>query len=1154
MKAKITSGIIRGALVSGLLALAGAALPELRTLDVPLLMAAMVLLVAVFVNIGLPMTHGLSTFLPMVALTSYLILGFSRGLWVLVPGLIIGGIVTFIRRSNEHDPQSITWVLVIDSAWPLALHGLSLGAAHFAYVGLEGELPLRRVPEMPALLPIVAAAVFYLLAYNALLALDAWLAGHSVLGFFKDNRRVLLAAQVLPLPLAPINAVALVALGPSVYYVSIATLFTIAITVNQLTLAQSRLRKQVRQLSSFSSMSRAVRGSLELSELLDNIFQQVSEVLGTQNFYIVLADADRDQYSYPFVVREGRREARPSRGRRNNFEDWVIDQQQPLLVASDVEGTARHMAISPPEADLLSWIGVPLQVPERTIGCMAVYAVHQSDRTFDDEDLEILSNVAGQASVAVENALLYENARQHSDQLVTINEISAAINASLDPEKVLDMVSRSITDVAGCNKAAIYLLDEETQQLDLSYSEGFSDGYHALSKTLTVPLTHDERDAVMETGDVVAVPDIQSTDDVSPGMIALAENENFLSYANFPLRAHGQTIGLLSVYYDTTHRFQESELELLQTFANQAALAVANARRYTVTDQALGRRVDQIVAISDINRKLSATLDLDRVFHLVNDAALEACDATASMLIINNEENGTYRVASWRGYPPDIIQRLERGKQVAAQGISARVLKSGQTALIDDVRSDPDYVNMSVGTRSQLSVPVVLDEKVIGVITLESDAEEAFSENDVDFVSQLSNQAGIAIKNAQLYRRLNEVNDRMHAILDSSSDGLLMIDTRGRIVMTNTRMEAFWDFARQDFQERTVDEFVADPLSVLGEGLGYIEGEISGLITRATRDPDMDGQHDLYVTGGDGPQRFVERTASPVRDEFGNLIGLLMLLRDVTEQKELEEAREDLANMLIHDLRNPLTAVLASMALVRNVVVAKDETGIAKQATEVSSRAVRKLLVMINNLLDLSRIEAGEFSPDRKRTSLASVVGNAVGELLPLAIEMEVTVEVENDTLENMPDVSIDPDMIERVIINLLDNSLKFSPTGGHVRVLAELQHSKADEKGEDTTKKEQNEMVQLSIVDSGPGVPDDYKKRIFQRYEQVRGQKGRRRGTGLGLAFCRIAVDSHGGEIWVSDAPETGSSFNLTLPVAEDGPAVKEQSAEETEDQAEES
>ena len=212
MKAKIRSGIIRGALVSGLLALAGSALPQIRALDVPLLMATMVILVAVFVNIGLPMTYGLSTFLPMVALTTYLILGFSLGLWVLVPGLIIGGIVTFVRRSGEPDPQSITWVRVIDSAWPLALHGLSLGMAHFAYIGLEGELPLRRVPELSALLPIVAAAVFYLLAYNALLALDVWLAGHSVIGFFKDNRRVLLAAQVLPIPLAPVNAVALTAL------------------------------------------------------------------------------------------------------------------------------------------------------------------------------------------------------------------------------------------------------------------------------------------------------------------------------------------------------------------------------------------------------------------------------------------------------------------------------------------------------------------------------------------------------------------------------------------------------------------------------------------------------------------------------------------------------------------------------------------------------------------------------------------------------------------------------------------------------------------------------------------------------------------------------------------------------------------------------
>jgi signal transduction histidine kinase len=341
-------------------------------------------------------------------------------------------------------------------------------------------------------------------------------------------------------------------------------------------------------------------------------------------------------------------------------------------------------------------------------------------------------------------------------------------------------------------------------------------------------------------------------------------------------------------------------------------------------------------------------------------------------------------------------------------------------------------------------------------------------------------------------------------------------------------MESFWDFARADFKEPTVDEFVADPLSALGEGLGYAEGELNRLITRAIRDPEMPEQHDLYITSGPS-QRFVERSASPVQDEMGKTIGMLFVFRDVTEQKELEEARENLANMIVHDLRNPLTAVLASLALVSNAVVGDDETGVAGQAIEVSGRAVRKLLVMVNNLLDLGRLETGEFSPEQKPASLKGVIENAVGETLPLAMEMEVMISLDSEGLDKLPEVNIDSDMIERVVLNLLDNALKFTPPGGNVKVRTELEESESDE--EDGAVAEP--AVRVEIIDSGPGVPDDYKTRIFDRFTQVHGQKSRRRGTGLGLAFCRLAVDTHGGRIWVEDAEgEKGSVFAFTLPV----------------------
>ena len=171
--------------------------------------------------------------------------------------------------------------------WPLAAHSLSLLVADFAYRGLGARPPLTEVSEPGVLLSIVAAAVLYLVAYNLLLALDVWLAGCNVLTFFVENRRVLLSVQVLPLPLAPVMAIALSSLGLPAYMVLTLALLAIAIAVESLVVAQRSLRKQVRHLSSYSSVGRAVRTSLELNELLGgwrwSDFYVTSDDPNTQN-------------------------------------------------------------------------------------------------------------------------------------------------------------------------------------------------------------------------------------------------------------------------------------------------------------------------------------------------------------------------------------------------------------------------------------------------------------------------------------------------------------------------------------------------------------------------------------------------------------------------------------------------------------------------------------------------------------------------------------------------------------------------------------------------------------------------------------------------------------------------------------------------------
>ncbi|NDJ35899.1 MAG: GAF domain-containing protein, partial [Chloroflexi bacterium] len=541
----------------------------------------------------------------------------------------------------------------------------------------------------------------------------------------------------------------------------------------------------------------------------------------------------------------------------------------------------------------------------------------------------------------------------------------------------------------------------------------------------------------------------------------------------------------------------------------------ANARIYQRVDEDLSRRIEQIVRVSEISRRLSSTLEMESVFDLIIDQAVDGCGADYAVLVLTEDPqlgnlttSMELNMVAWRGF--DRSKAVLAPHQVAESLVKSPVLAEGRSTL------ETRPAEQATGRpRSHMSVPIMIEGRVIGALALEAMQPQAFNDDDMAFVSQLAIQAATAIRNAQLYRRAETVRDRLNAILDASSDGMLMIDEQMRIVMTNTRMGDFWNFAR-GYENAPDERMMDDPLAVLGEGLGYKSGELRALVRYAMQNPNMPPQTDLTVVGGSPgeKQRFVERTAMPVRDERGAFIGLLLLFRDVTQEKELEEARENLTSMMVHDLRGPLTAVMTSMDLIQKA--AGGGNRVINQSTETSKRAVRKLLHMVNDLLDLSRMSDGRLVVDASPTPIADLFDEAALELSPISQELNVMVQVE--VPDDLPAAYADRGMVERVVLNLLDNALKYTDPG----TLVTMRASQPDE---------HDGHLLIEIIDQGPGVPDDFKAVIFDRFKQIPGRRGRRHSAGIGLAFCRLAVEAHGGRIWVEDNPEGGSIFSFTLP-----------------------
>jgi len=1089
---------------------------------------SLIVLLALVKNLSVRTTFGTLTFSPVVALMSYFLLGIQGALAIVVLGHLAGGIVQVYRGLREPGHQTSWWVLAGYEMGVLGGFIASLLAAHWAYLALDGQIPLLMIHTERAALPVIAGAVVFLLVANLLLAGGLLLRGVNVLQAMVANRQIMLGLQLLPVPLAPFGALLYATLGFYGLLFLEAMLAAIAVAVSMLVTAQSTLQHQVNRLRALSGLNDALRSTLELENLLDIVSRQVGAMLNIENIQIVLYDQSGGPEGW-YVARTvsgGQTIPDQEHLSLNNLVRHVLATRQPLG-ADPLRQATELYGVRGELPALRAWLGVPLIASGRLLGALTVwlYPGEQLGRALNAGDLDLLAGVAAQAGLAFQNALLYDTARQNNAQLQRLNHISSMLNASQNPERLLEMIANAIIDVGSTDKAAIYLLetDVEDPRLILAQARGFTQQYLMRARDIAVPLTNAERASILEQARAVVVPDINATGmEVSAAARLFAREENFRAYAYLPLQAQQQVIGMLAVYYDHAHYFTQREVEMLETFANQAALAVTNARVYQAVDIQLSRRVGQIVRMADISQRLSATLDLETIFSLIIDSALEGCSADAGMLVLSEDpESGKrdaagYNMVAWRGLDPSSTSRAPH--LIVQRLANSRIFETGESILYSG--DDPAMA----GPSSHLSVPIFLDNRVIGAIVLESDILNAFNEEDLAFVSQLAVQAAVAIRNAQLFRHAQSVRDRLTAILDSTHDGLLMIDTKSRIVMTNTAMSDFWDFARQDFRPRSPDQFMADPLSALGEGLGYREGELNQLLNRGVRNPNFPPQTDVYATRSSAsPQRFVERTVSPVREEQGNFIGLLLIFRDVTQQKELELARQNLTELIVHDLRAPLQAVMGGMRLIEQVVGHTD--AVVTQALDVGGRAVKKLLTMVNDLLDLSRMERGEVRVDATIEGLRPIMEDAAEELRPLAQEVDAVLKVE--VPDGLPPVMIDRDMIERVVLNLVDNALKYSPPGTMIRLRASVAQAGSDPVDE------AGQMLRIEVIDQGPGVPDDYKQKIWDRFATVPGLKGRRPSAGLGLAFCRLAIESHGGRAWVEDNPEGGSIFAFTLPIA---------------------
>lgn len=943
-----------------------------------------------------------------------------------------------------------------------------------------------------------------------------------------ENWQPLLILVTLPIPFAFIGGI----VAHSDESVVIFTVVVVAVVLiifglYALNYSQQQLRRQLDEMRSISVATQAMRSNLELDSLLRTTYVQVSQLLDAENFTVALRPDGNDKMQYPLVIRDGEElqvSARDGKPSDNPLIEYVIRTHAPLLLQDNVRERALELGIQPPQRPVQSWLGVPIGTGDASLGAFVVLSYNS--RRFDQDDLRLLNIIVASTSIALENAQLYRQKSTRAEQLATLNQVSALLTGTLAPDEVLDIIVSSASTITEAHAVGVYLMEDsddsdERIPLRLVRSAGLTDSFRqtppppAMSKQL-----YNNKGGQLSP---LVIDDIQRHDFKNRQLVARLSEERKRALIESPLVIGQTTLGVMTLYFNQPQHFANEQIDLIQAFGTQAAQAINNARTFASTDEALDQRIEQLYALAAMGRMLNATLGTQRIWDIVLSYATDATHAPRGAIILGDTADNL-QVPAQRGYPDDMFSE----PQFLQRGITGQVLQSGHTVRIGDIRSETNYLPLIPKSRSILLVPILKGRSVLGVILVEHDKLNAFSETDGHFVSQIANQAVIAANNTQLFNRVREARDNMAVMLNAMEEGIILIDTNGIVAQANPRIDLI-DLSPDDIHSQAVETLLAHDDLPFTRRLGFAGKEgvrrLLADIKAGTWNGYTPHSYEIHPDDERGV-RYIQRQIIPVRDDENTVMGALLVFYNKSEERELARAREMLSQMVVHDLRSPLTAVTTSLRLLEELVPDDDQLRpLVEKTTGSSRRAIRKVLARVDSLLDISKMENGEMSLEREPSSVPHMAQNVTQQLQPLADEMDVSLII--DAPSELPLIDVDSDKVERMLLNLLDNALKYSPDHSTVTIAAQL-HNDAN-------------FLRVAVIDRGPGVPDEYKRRLFDQFVQVEGRKTVRRGVGLGLTFCKLVVEAHGGNIWVEDNPDGGSIFAATLPLAQVSASIEE-------------
>ena len=914
---------------------------------------------------------------------------------------------------------------------------------------------------------------------------------------------------------------------------------------------EDKVEERTKELSALNAIAATVSESLDLEEILDAALDKVLELMGVEAGEVFLVEEEsrdlvlaRHRGLFPDSFREITR-FKPGEG----FLGRVAQSGQ-LLVTTDLAGDLRFLHPGVIEAGFGSFACIPLKAKDKVVGTLDVAAVGR--RPFSAEDIALLTGIGHQIGVAIENAQLFEETKEAYAGLEERNRrlrrlYELAVTMAGDVTRVADQVVSIIAEVLDIKVALVERLEDETIRAIAMYDHG------QLLHEGEFPLLGTPCERVQVERQVCIYNQVAKCFPEDPFL----QEKGLVAYVGLPvLDSRGEVIAVVNAMDDRPREFSAEDLELLHTLAQRVGLELERAE----AEAEVRRRAGELAALGEVHRAITSTLNLDEMLTILLENVVQVSHADTATVMLIRPDGDELETIAGRGTEEQQEATLQLK---VGEGAAGWVAREGVPLAITDVQSDPRFIHKDLaakaGTVSYLGVPLKAKGKVIGVLNLSTRHPYEFAPEEVDFLATLGGEAAMAIENAHLYGQIEErarelsrdlLEQKQYAenVLRSTADGVYSTDRERRVLSWSQGAEAITGLRAAEVLGRPCQEFLRHTDEAGRVLCDTPECPLTTVMTSGQPIP----TRQVYAHAVEGPLVPVAVTAAPIFDEQGQVVGAVEVFRDVSKERQLMEsiqranrAKSEFLAAMSHELRTPLNSIIGFSEVLQDQAFGPLNE---KQTRYVGNILVsgQHLLQLINDVLDLSKVEAGKMELVYSEVSLPQALEGAVGMFRTAAAKKNLSLE-----LDVAPEVDIlvaDPVRLKQILYNLLSNAVKFTPENGKITVVAkelkelrELRElpSVPFDYAQDKPSVPLVPLVPLvpsfvvSVSDTGIGIAEEDMPRIWREFEQVESPYTRQHGgTGLGLPLTKRLVELHGGRIWTESAvPGKGSTFTFVLP-----------------------